>query len=108
MRNYEVGLVVHTEVGEEGLAALLDKIKGWIAEIGGTLVKTDLWGKRRLAYAIRKQSEGLYVFLTVAMPPTGEVTLERNLRLTEQVLRFLVVRQEAAPQADGTAAQAAV
>jgi small subunit ribosomal protein S6 len=63
MRNYELGLVIRTEVNEEALNEFLEKIKGWITQAGGSLTKTDLWGKRQLAYPIKKQREGLYVFL---------------------------------------------
>ncbi|MGD0574807.1 MAG: 30S ribosomal protein S6 [Anaerolineales bacterium] len=95
MRNYELGLVIRTEVNEEALNEFLEKIKGWITQAGGSLTKTDLWGKRQLAYPIMKQREGLYVFLNAEMPPAATSELEHNLRLTEQVLRFLIVRQEA-------------
>ncbi len=105
MRNYEVGLLVRTDIGEEGLTALIEKVKTWIGEGGGTVVKTDVWGRRRLAYTVRKQNEGLYVFLSVQMPPPGEAALERNLRLSEPILRFLVVRQEI-PEPAPTPAQA--
>lgn len=95
MRNYEVGLVIRTDANEEALNEFLEKVKGWITQAGGSLAKTDLWGKRQLAYPIKKQREGLYVFLTAQMPPTATSEMERNLRLTEQVLRYLIVRQEA-------------
>jgi small subunit ribosomal protein S6 len=95
MRNYELALVIRTEVNEEALTEFLEKVKGWIAQAGGSLIKTDLWGKRQLAYPIMKQREGLYVFLNAQIPPAATFELERNLRLTEQVLRYLIVRQEA-------------
>lgn len=106
MRNYEVGLLVRTDIGEEGLTALLEKVKTWIAESSGTVVKTDVWGRRRLAYTVKKQNEGLYVFISMQMPPAGEAALERNLRLSEPVMRYLVTRQESVEAAPAAAAPA--
>jgi small subunit ribosomal protein S6 len=95
MRNYEVGLIVHPDTNPEALNELVAKVKGWIAEAGGSVSKVDLWGKRRMAYAIRKQRDGLYAFLYAEMPTTVTSILERNLRLTESILRFSIVRVEA-------------
>jgi small subunit ribosomal protein S6 len=92
MRNYEVGLIVHPDTNQQTLDELLAKVKGWITEAGGTVSKVDLWGKRRLAYAIRKQRDGLYAFLYADMPDAIPATLERNLRLTEAILRFAIIR----------------
>jgi small subunit ribosomal protein S6 len=94
MRNYEVGLIVHPETNQEALTQLIDKVKGWITEAGGTVAKVDLWGKRRMAYTIRKQHDGMYAFVYAEMPTTVMTTLERNLRLTESILRFAIVRME--------------
>jgi small subunit ribosomal protein S6 len=94
MRNYEVGLIIHPETNQEALNALLEKIKGWVAEGGGSVTKVDLWGKRRMAYAIRKQRDGLYAFLYANMPASVTAGLERNLRLSEPVMRFEVIRLE--------------
>jgi small subunit ribosomal protein S6 len=94
MRNYEVGIVVHPEVNPDALTALVEKIKGWIAETGGSVEKIDQWGKRRLAYPIRKQQDGQYLFLYADMPATATAALERNLRFHEQILRFAIVRPE--------------
>ena len=95
MRNYEVGLIFHPETNPETLNELLTKIKGWVVEAGGSVAKVDLWGKRRMAYAIRKQHDGLYAFLYAEMPNAVTSTIERNLRLTESVLRFAIIRMEA-------------
>ena len=94
MRNYEVGLIVHPETNQEALTQLIDKVKGWITEAGGTVAKVDLWGKRRLAYVIRKQRDGYYAFLYADLPGAIPATLERNLRLTESIMRFSIVRTD--------------
>jgi small subunit ribosomal protein S6 len=95
MRNYEVGVILHPDLNTETQTELIEKLKGWIAEAGGTVSKIDLWGKRRMAYAIRKQHDGVYAFLYADMPSPAPAILEHNLRLTENVLRFSIVRPEA-------------
>ena len=94
MRNYEVAFIVHPEVDDEGVNALTEKVKGWIASAGGSVDKTELQGRKRLAYEIRKQRDGFYVLLQVKMSASTPLEVERNLRLTEQVLRFMVVRAD--------------
>jgi small subunit ribosomal protein S6 len=94
MRNYEVGVIVHPETNQEVLNEMIEKIKGWIVEAGGSVDKVDLWGKRRMAYAIRRQHDGLYAFLNTQMPTTVAAILERNLRLTESIMRFAIVRTD--------------
>lgn len=90
MRNYEVMLVIHPDLDETAFNAALDKVKGWITTSGGSVTKVDVWGKRRLAYAIRKQREGQYVLISAELAPTYCAELERNLRFLEPVMRFLV------------------
>ena len=62
---------------------------------GGQVVKTDIWGRRNLAYPIRKQNEGQYVLLEAQLESQATRDIERNLRLTEQVLRFQIIRTDA-------------
>ncbi len=90
MRNYEVVFIVHPDLDETALNGVVDRVKGWITDAGGSIAKVDLWGKRRMAYAIRKQREGQYVLVEANMPPTFSATLERNLRFLEPVMRFLI------------------
>ncbi len=94
MRNYEVGLIIHPDTNQQTLDELLTKIKGWITEAGGTIAKVDVLGKRRLAYVIRKQRDGIYTFLYADLPGAIPATLERNLRLTESIMRFSIIRTE--------------
>ncbi|HNS63623.1 MAG TPA: 30S ribosomal protein S6, partial [Anaerolineaceae bacterium] len=60
MRQYEVVLILQPELEEAAVTGVLDRVKAWIAELGGSVVKVDNWGKRRMAYLIRKQREGQY------------------------------------------------
>jgi len=90
MRNYELVLILQPDLDEASFNAAVDKVKGWISEAEGTVEKVDIWGKRKLAYPIRKQTEGQYALLTVQMEPSFASKLEGNLRLLEPVMRFLV------------------
>ncbi len=90
MREYEYIFIIHPDLDENAFKELVDKIKGWITGAGGQVVKVDLWGKRKLAYPIRKQTEGQYVLLDTVMSPDYSAELERNVRFLEPILRYLV------------------
>ena len=90
MRNYEVVLIVHPDQDENAFNAIVEKVKGWIVEKQGTVSKVDVWGRRRMAYSIRKQREGQYVLLQAQFEPSFCAELERNLRFLEPVMRFLI------------------
>ncbi len=94
MRTYEVILIVEPDLDETALNGVIEKTKGWITEAGGTIDKVDLWGKRHLAFAIRKQREGQYVLIQAQMAPTSTAELDRNLRFLEPVMRFLIANKE--------------
>jgi small subunit ribosomal protein S6 len=98
MRNYEVAFIAHPEMDESSLNALVEKTKGWINAAGGQVTQIEHWGRRRLAYPIRKQQEGQYILLQTQMTPAGTYEVERNLRLTEQVMRFQIIRTDASLQ----------
>jgi small subunit ribosomal protein S6 len=91
MREYELVFIVHPDLDDSALKEVIEKVSGWITESGGSVSKVDLWGKRKLAYEIRKQKEGQYVLLKTQMDPAFGITLERNLRFLEPVMRFLLI-----------------
>lgn len=91
MRDYELVFVVQPDLDENAFNDVVNRVRGWITDDGGEIVKTDLWGKRKLAYPVRKQTEGQYVLLETKMTPEFGAKLERSLRLTEPVLRFLLI-----------------
>jgi small subunit ribosomal protein S6 len=95
MRNYEVAFIAHPELDEASLNTLVEKAKGWVSAAGGQVTQVDLWGRRRLAYSIRKQREGQYVLMQTQMSAAATHDVERNLRLTEQVMRFQIIRTDA-------------
>ena len=86
--------IVHSDLDENATNDVVDRVKGWITEAGGIIDKVDPWGKRKLAYPIRKQTEGQYFFLKAQMPPSFIADLERNLRFVEPVMRFLITAVE--------------
>jgi small subunit ribosomal protein S6 len=94
MRNYELAYIIDSELDEQSVAAVEERVKGWIEAAGGTIKNVDSWGKRRLAYPIQKRNEGYYYFVLIEMPPQAGILLERDLRLSEQILRFMISAQE--------------
>jgi len=91
MRTYELIFIVHPDLDEDALKEIVERVQGWIAEGKGQVNKVDLWGKRRLAYPIRKQTEGQYVLVEAQMDPAYCATLDRNLRFLEPVMRHSLV-----------------
>jgi small subunit ribosomal protein S6 len=94
MREYELVFIVHPDLDDTAFKEVVGKVSGWITEAGGIVSQVELWGKRKLAYSIQKQKEGQYVLFRTQMEPTFGVTLERNLRFLEPVMRFLLVNIE--------------
>jgi len=90
MRNYDLICIVQPDLDETAFNGVVDKVKGWVAEAGGTVEKVDVWGRRKLAYLIGKQREGQYVLLNVNLPAESTIALERNIRFLEPVIRFML------------------
>ena len=94
MRNYELLIVIQPDLDETAVAEINNKITGWITDANGNIEKTDIWGKRRLAYQIRKQREGQYVLFNYSVAPSFAIELERNIRFLEPVMRHMVTLVE--------------
>lgn len=94
MNKYEVALVVNAQLTDEERAAVVEQVKAYIARRGGTITEVEDWGKRRLAYEIAKQTEGYYYFVKVDAEPTMSVELEQDLRIMENVLRYLIIKED--------------
>lgn len=90
MRNYELMCIVQPDLDETAFNGVLDKVKGWITDSGGSIEKAEVWGRRRMAYTINKHREGQYVLLNVSMPPAATFELERNLRYQESIMRHML------------------
>lgn len=94
MREYELVFIVTPEFDEAATADIVDKVKGWITETGGSIENIEEWGRQKLAYLIRNHKEGQYYLLNIKLEPSEVATLERNFRLQESVLRYLIVNQD--------------
>jgi small subunit ribosomal protein S6 len=92
LRPYEILIIVDPRPNEEEVAALLTQLGEQLTSLGAEVVKMENWGRRRLAYDIRKQREGTYAVFEVSAEPAMVKELERQLRLNENVLRFLSTR----------------
>ena len=90
MRSYELVCVVQPDLDEAAFNSVVEKVKGWISDSGGTVDKVDVWGRRKLAYIIKKQREGQFVLLNVTMNPAATSDLERNLRYQEPIIRHML------------------
>lgn len=88
--NYEAIYILNPNLGEEATAALVAKFKT-LVETNGTLAEVDEWGKKRLAYPINDQMDGYYVLMTFSSVPSFPLELDRIFRITDGVMRSLIV-----------------
>lgn len=95
---YETVMIFNVNLGEESVTALADKFKALIEE-NGVIEKVEDWGKRRLAYPIEDEMEGYYLLIQFTSKPDFPTELNRVSRITDGVLRTLVVRNETEPEA---------
>ena len=94
MRKYEIMFIAHPDLDEENLNNVVEKVKGWIADDKGEVVSVDNWGKRRMAYRIRKQRDGQYVLITANMEPAAVKNLSQNMRFVESIMRSMITLVE--------------
>ena len=92
MRIYEELFIIKPDATEEEIDQIVEQMTGVVTAAGGTIDKTDKWGKRRLAYRVDKHREGYYVLLQFTCGPETVKELERRLRVTDAVIKFLTVR----------------
>jgi small subunit ribosomal protein S6 len=91
MRKYELVCIVHPDLDETAFNGIVEKVKGWVAEISGSVDKVEVWGRKRLAYTIKKQREGQYVMFNLGLEPAATAPLEKNLRFLEPVIRYMLI-----------------
>ena len=96
MNKYELALVVNAKVEDEVRVATVEKAKAYITRFGGTVTNVDEWGKKKLAYEIQKMREGYYYFIQFEAEATCPAQLENRVRIMDNVIRFLCVRQDEA------------
>jgi len=93
---YELMVILDPGIDERTVAPSLDKFLGVVLSDGGTVENVDIWGRRRLAYTIKKKSEGVYAVVNFTASPQATAELDRQLNLSEAVLRTKVLRAEEA------------
>jgi small subunit ribosomal protein S6 len=105
-RHYEVMVILDPTLDERTVAPTLDTFLNVIRSSGGSVEKVDIWGRRRLAYEIKKHAEGIYALLDLHSEPDAVKELDRQLSLQENILRTKVVRKLAPRKAAKVAAKA--
>ena len=95
MNKYELALVVSAKIEDDARAAVVAKAQEYVTRAGGAISEVEEWGKKKLAYEIQKMREGYYYFISFEAAATAPAEIEGRLRIMDNVIRFLVVRQEA-------------
>lgn len=93
MAQYEVAVLYHPDL-EVDLTKAEEKVTKIFTDNGGKVVSTDNWGKRKLAYTIKKQEFAVYVFYTVELPAEGVRKVEATLNITDEVVRYLITKPD--------------
>ncbi len=96
MNKYELAVIVSAKIEDEERAATVDKCKALVERFGGTITEVDDWGKKRLAYEIQKMKEAFYYFIKFDAESTVPAEIESRVRIMDNVIRYLVVRQDEA------------
>lgn len=91
MNRYELTMILNPAIEEEGINRILDKVVSTLSKDGGELIETNRWGLRRLAYPIRSQKKGYYIVLRLHLTPPLISELERYLKLSDDILRFMFI-----------------
>jgi small subunit ribosomal protein S6 len=94
MRRYELMIILDPNIEERTVAPSIDQFLGVVKTDGGSVEKVDVWGRRRLAYDIKKKSEGIYAVIDLTAQPDTVKELDRQLNLNESILRTKVIRPE--------------
>jgi small subunit ribosomal protein S6 len=99
LREYEVLYIVRADLDDDKVQDAVKRVNTLVERSGGTIERTNLWGKRKLAYEVKHQKEGSYVLQDFQLDPDKVPELEASLKITEEVLRHLIVRkpEKAAP-----------
>jgi len=93
MREYELMYIVRPTVAEDELPTVSDRVDTMVGNLGGEVVEKNPWGKRRLAYPIQNHEDGYYVVEKLKMAPNRTRDLEEQLRIYDEVIRHILVRQ---------------
>lgn len=94
MHEYELMVVMHPDIPEEDVTAAIERVTGAVTSRGGEVQEINTWGRRRLAYPIKRQVEGNYVVTNIRLDPTRCKEVESTLMISEDVLRHLLIRRD--------------
>lgn len=94
MRAYEMMLILKSQLEEEAMEAVLGRVNSIISDGNGEVAKVDKWGKRRLAYEIQGNTDGFYVVINFQADSDTTTELERILKITDEVVRYLLIRKD--------------
>ena len=94
MNKYELALVVSAKIEDDARTATVEKAKEYITRAGGTVTEVEEWGKKKLAYDVQKMSEAFYYFIQFDAASDAPAKLEQDVRIMDNVLRFLCVRKD--------------
>jgi small subunit ribosomal protein S6 len=97
LREYEILYIVRADLDDDKVQDIIKRVNTLIEKAGGTLERTNIWGKRKLAYEVKHQKEGSYVLQDFQIGPDRVPELEAALKITEEVLRHLIVRKPERP-----------
>jgi small subunit ribosomal protein S6 len=104
VRDYELMVVLDPNLDDAAIDALNTRIQNMVTQRGGTIENVDTWGRKRLAYPIGRFRDGVYILSRFQLPPNAAGEIERALKLTESIIRHLLVRAEGlAPAAPAAA-----
>ena len=95
MSKYELTVVVSAKIEDDERAAVIDKCKALVERFGGTITNVDEWGKKKLAYEVQKMKEAFYYFIQFDAETTAPAEIESRVRIMDNVIRYLIVKQEA-------------
>ena len=93
-RDYELVVILNPEIGDDAVPESIQKVEQGITSRGGEIVDVNHWGRRRLAYPIKRHFEGNYVVSQIKLDPTQINDLEASLRISEEVIRHLIIRAD--------------
>ncbi|MEJ2689097.1 MAG: 30S ribosomal protein S6 [Deltaproteobacteria bacterium] len=92
MRRYETISIIRPNLSEEEVKAIIDRFNGNVEKDGGTIISLDQWGLKKLAYPIKKETQGYYVYTQYAGTPTSVAENERLYRIDDKILKYLTVK----------------
>ncbi|MCI0471158.1 MAG: 30S ribosomal protein S6 [Candidatus Aminicenantes bacterium] len=91
-RKYEIGFIINPESSEEEVKKVVDSVVESIKRNNGIIENVDEWGRRQMAYSIGRHNEGFYVFINADLPGAAFFDIERRLKLSERVMRYMILR----------------